>query len=167
MMPNIAVTPMTRELCRAYYRGFVSDPDVYMDMSAFRPFVYSDARADAYFDRQAEKQRLYFIVTEDGAPVGEVILKDLDPKNAACTLSIHLQNDRIKGRGVGTRAEQLALQHAFLTLHMDVVYADTVLKNTRSAHVLEKVGFRFLREDGMFRYYEMRKEDWFRRYPTR
>ena len=58
------------------------------------------------------------------------------------TLSIHLQNDTVKGKGYGTRAEQLAIQYAFEVLNMVAVNADTIIKNTRSQHVLEKVGFK-------------------------
>ena len=36
---------------------------------------------------------------------------------------------------------------------MVAVNADTIIKNTRSQHVLEKVGFHYVREEGGFRYY--------------
>ena len=42
---------------------------------------------------------------------------------------------------------------------MQTVYADAVCRNVRSQHVLEKVGFRFVREDGAFRYYECTKSN--------
>ena len=35
------------------------------------------------------------------------------------------------------------------------VNADTIRKNTRSQHVLEKVGFRFVGEDEAFKYYRI------------
>ena len=68
-------------------------------------------------------------------------------------LSIHLQNDSVKGHGYGTLAEKLALKYAFDVLGMSAVNADTVIKNTRSQHVLEKVGFKFTEEKDRFRYY--------------
>ena len=33
----------------------------------------------------------------------------------------------------------------------------TVMKNTRSQHVLEKAGFRFVGEDGTFKYYRIER----------
>ena len=36
---------------------------------------------------------------------------------------------------------------------MLAVNADAALKNTRSQHVLEKVGFEYVREDDTFKYY--------------
>ena len=34
-----------------------------------------------------------------------------------------------------------------------VLYADTILTNKRSQHVLEKIGFEFIKQEGDFRYY--------------
>lgn len=51
----------------------------------------------------------------------------------------------------------IALQNAFENMGMQEVNADTLLKNTRSQHVLEKVGFRYIREDNGYRYYRLAK----------
>ena len=148
---------MTRELCHKLYRGFQNDPDIYQDMTNFTPFVYREAWVDAYFDRQAAKQRIYLAILLDGEPIGEVLLKQIDREGSSCVLGIHLQNDTVKGKGYGTCAETLAVEYAFDRLGLATVYADTVRKNTRSQHVLEKVGFRFSHEDALFRYYEITK----------
>ena len=148
---------MTRELCHKLYRGFQNDPDIYHDMTKFTPFVYREAWVDAYFDRQAAKQRIYLAILLDGEPIGEVLLKQIDREGSSCVLGIHLQNDTVKGKGYGTCAETLAVEYAFDRLGLATVYADTVRKNTRSQHVLEKVGFRFSHEDALFRYYEITK----------
>ena len=68
-------------------------------------------------------------------------------------MGIHLQNDSVKEKGYGTQAERLVLQYAFEELGMVAVNADAALKNTRSQHVLEKVGFRYTHEDDTFKYY--------------
>ena len=70
-----------------------------------------------------------------------------------------MQNDSVKGKGYGTQAEKLAIKYAFEKLGMLAVNADAVLKNTRSQHVLEKVGFRFVKEGGIFRYYRVEQAD--------
>ena len=88
-----------------------------------------------------------------GKPIGELQLKRIDRQNKECTLSIHLQNDEVKGRGYGAAAERLALEYAFTVMGMAAVNADAVVKNTRSQHVLEKVGFKFVREENGFRFY--------------
>ena len=74
-------------------------------------------------------------------------------------MGIHLQNDAVKGKGYGTQAERLILQYAFEELGMVAVNADAALKNTRSQHVLEKVGFRYTHEDDTFKYYRCERVD--------
>ena len=73
-------------------------------------------------------------------------------------MGIHMRNDSVKGRGYGTWAEQMALKYAFDMLGMEAVNADAVLKNTRSQHVLEKAGFRFIRRDETHKYYRCERK---------
>ena len=150
---DIALTPMTRPLCHEYFQGFENDPDIFMDMSRFAPYEYTPEQVDRYFERQQAPDRVVFFAMLDGAPVGEVILKYIDRETRQCSLGMHLQNDRVKNRGIGTAAERLALDYAFDVLGMGTVNADAVPKYKRSQHVMEKVGFTFLREDETFRYY--------------
>ena len=150
---NITLTPMTRPLCHELYRGFENDPDTFMDMTRFAPYEYTEEKADHYFEEQQAPDRIVFMIMEDSHPVGEVKLKYIDHETKQCSLGIHLQNDRAKNRGVGTAAERLALDYAFNVLGMETVNADAVLKNKRSQHVLEKIGFVYVREDDTFRYY--------------
>lgn len=68
-----------------------------------------------------------------------------------------MQNESVKGKGFGTKAEKLALQYAFGQLGLQTVRADVLLKNKRSQHILEKVGFVEEREDDEFRYYQYKR----------
>ncbi len=153
----ITLEPMTREMCHEFYREFRNDPAIYMDMSRFAEFIYTSEWVDAYFDRQQEKKRLLFAVMAEGQMVGEVKLHSIDREKKECSLGIHLRNDSVKGKGYGTQAEQLAVQYAFDVLGIDAVNADAVLKNTRSQHVLEKAGFRYVRQDEAYKYYRIEK----------
>ena len=109
---------MTKELARQYYQDFEHDPVVFKDPSNFTPYVYSEARADAYFDKQIRLGREYLAILVESVPVGEIILKNIDLNYRCCTLSIHLQNDSVKEKGYGTQAEILALEYAFQNLKM-------------------------------------------------
>lgn len=129
-----------------------------MDTSRFRPYTYDPAAVDAYFDARQELTRVLLAVMHEGRPIGEVQLKHIDTEKKECPLGIHMRNDAVKGRCFGTEAERLAVAYTFGPLGMDTVPADTVLKNTRSQHVLEKVGFRFIREEGIFRYYRIDRD---------
>lgn len=148
---------MTRELCHQFYQRFENDPATFMDMSRFAPYQYDPARVDAYFDAQQDPARIVFMVMLDDAPVGEVKLKSIDCIKKECSLGIHMRDDPVKGKGYGTRAEQMAIHYAFNVLGMQAINADAVLKNTRSQHVLEKLGFQHTHSDDTFKFYHLEK----------
>ncbi len=152
-MEEISLSIMTGELCHELFKGWENDPAIYMDTDMFAPYQYDEAGVDRYFKSKCDPSRVLFAIMRDGKPIGELQLKKIDRQNRECTLSIHMQNDTVKGKGYGTRAEKLALQYAFDILGMAAVNADTITKNTRSQHVLEKVGFRFIGEKDGFMYY--------------
>lgn len=152
-MDKIVLYPMTRELCHQYYRKFENDPAIFTDMSLFGKYQYNRDKVDKYFDSQRKENRVVFIIVREDTPIGEIKLKDVDSVKRECSLGIHMLNDSVKGKGYGTYAERLALQHALDVLGMRAVNADTVKKNKRSQHVLEKVGFCYVGEDDIFKYY--------------
>lgn len=154
-MCTLKLKKMTRDLCHELYKNWENDPSIYGDMSAFSPYVYRTESVDEYFDAKNIPFRVLFAIMLDGIPIGELQLKYIDWLNLECTLSIHLQNDAVKGKGYGTQAERLAVQYAFNELEMKTIHADAILKNTRSQHVLEKVGFQLVGEDDAFKYYRI------------
>jgi RimJ/RimL family protein N-acetyltransferase len=108
-------------------------------------------------EEKMEPSRILFAIMLSDKPIGELQLKQIDMQIGECTLSIHMQNDSVKGKGYGTQAEITAVKYAFDTLGLIAVNADTIIKNTRSQHVLEKAGFNFIKEEGFFRYYRIEK----------
>lgn len=160
-MTELSLRPATLELMHVYFQGFENDPALFADMSRFTPFVYTPEWVEDYFSaRIARPDRRMLLVMLGGRPIGEVVLKEIDRDAKTCAMGIHLQNDSVKGKGYGTRAERLALDYAFEELGMESVFADCVLKNHRSRHVLEKVGFQFLRRDGGFDYFRCDRAQW-------
>lgn len=157
-MEQISLQLMTRELCHQIYKKWENDDSIYMDMGLFKTYIYDEEKVDKYFDAKQNPSRLLFAIMLGDNAIGELQLKQIDMKTKECTLSIHMQNDAAKGKGYGTRAEQLAIEYAFEKLGMKAVNADTVIKNIRSQHVLEKVGFQFVNEDGDFRFYRIERE---------
>ena len=156
-MQTVELKKMTRELCHELFKAWENDPSIYMDMSQFKPFCYHEAAVDRYFDAKSEPSRMMFAIMLGDRPIGELQLKQIDREKAECTLSIHMQNDTVNGKGFGTQAEWKAVNYAFDELGMVAVNVDTITKNTRSQHVLEKVGFQFVRSDGNFKYYRIER----------
>ncbi len=150
---KITLQIMSREQCHELYKGWENNSAIYMDMSLFSRYQYDAAAVDRYYDAKQVPSRILFAIMKEGKPIGELQLKQIDLQKKACALSIHMQNDAVKGCGYGSAAERLALKYAFTVMGMVSVNADTVIKNTRSQHVLEKVGFKFLRGENGFRFY--------------
>ena len=152
-MNDISLCIMTRELCHQFLREHEADPAMYEDESLFRPYVYSEEAADSFYERKQVPGRLELAAMMDGRTIGHVQLKNIDKEKRECEFGFHMQNDSVKGLGYGTQIARLALEYAFEHLDIDTVYAYTIPKNTRSQHVLEKVGFRYVNEENGFKYY--------------
>ena len=154
---------MTREYIHELFQGFVYDPDIFQDMALYektRNSVYDPHKVDALFDKHSrEEDRRSFAVLLGERVIGQVDLKHIDPEERTCELSIHLKSDAVKNRGFGTRAEQLAIDYAFDTLGMERILADSVEKNHRSQHVLEKLGFTLVRQEDGFKYYRLSRTE--------
>ena len=153
-MSTVSIQPMTREMCHEFYKGFQNDPAI----GHYYEYVYTPEIADNYFDKNNSHDRKLFAILLDGQVIGECKLKNLDFEKQECTMGIHLQNDSFKGKGYGTYAERLILCYAFEELGMAAVNADAARKNTRSQHVLQKVGFTFTHADDAFLYYRCDRE---------
>ena len=150
---NICLCEMNQTLARRYFQRFVVDPALFLDDQPYQPYEYTAEKADAVVERNRQMGRVYLAVTLGDEPIGEVILKKINWEQKHCTMGITLRSDEFKNRGYGTTAEILALQYAFNQMEMETVFADAILKNTRSRHVLEKVGFTETHRDAAFAYY--------------
>ena len=157
----LELVQMTRERMHEYFRSFVPDPDLFMDEVLVRPYRYDSDRVDAFYDkRQARTDAVSFAILLDGAVVGEVGLKHIDRAKGECELSIHLTNDSVKNRGIGTEAERRMLCYAFCDLGIETVLAGCTLKNSRSRHILEKLGFCLVEQDGAFLYFALSRKEY-------
>ncbi len=156
--PNgIRLVPMTAEMYHRYFMEYENDPDLFPDRAQFVPYTYSREKTDRYIQRLAGLNRIGLAVVCGGEIVGEIVIKNIEERKCA-TLSVSLKNARWKDRGIGTQAEKLAVRYVFGELDIPVLYADSIRTNTRSQRVLEKAGFRFIREDGDFRYYRIDRD---------
>ena len=118
---NVSLGRVTRKRMHEYYKNFVSDPDIFMDMSKYFEYQYSPERIDRYWEtRKKTKDRKDFFVLLESEVIGELALKHIDFEKKECELSIHLQNDSVKNKGYGSAAERLALAYAFENLGMEI-----------------------------------------------
>ena len=73
----------------------------------------------------------------EGQVIGDIYLKQINYVSQTCEMGFHIVYDSYKGKGYGTQAEKILLAYAFNELNTNAVYADTLVKNERSMHVLK------------------------------
>lgn len=152
MNSNVYLLPMTAEMYHEYFKEYQNDLDLYIDKNAYTPYIYDEEKVNRYIQKQIDLNRKPFAIMCSREMVGELIIKNIEEHKCA-TMGIAMKNAKYKDRGFGTKAEQLAIEYVFHELDIPVLYADSILSNTRSQHVLEKVGFRLIKEEGDFKYY--------------
>ena len=147
---KIVLIPMTSQLYHIERKNYIADP-----MMCETPYIYTPEIAQKDFERKANNcNRVWFAILLDDIVIGDVYLKNIDLQKGSGTLSIVLIQNCYKEKGYGTAVERTVLEYGFKELGLSVIYADVVLRNTRSQHVLEKIGFEYLHEDSFFKYYK-------------
>jgi len=151
---SIKLIPMTSELYHKERMNYIADP-----MMCDIPYVYDKENAQKVFDKKInDKKRRWFAIVQNTDVIGDVYYKNINFEKKSGVLSIALKQDIHKGKGYGTAIERKILEYGVNQLGLRIVYADAVLRNTRSQHVLEKVGFKYITEDSDFKYYEYIKK---------
>lgn len=150
---NISLETYTKERCHEFWSKYITDYDMWEE-----DYVYDKEKVDKYYEiKVTDKSRRFFAVCHNGKTVGEIQLKYIDFKRKCGTMSIHFSNDAYKNHGWGTEAEQLMIKYGFEKLGLNTIYADTVHRNKRSQHVLEKNGFIHKYDDDILCYYELKR----------
>ena len=146
----------TKELWHEFDRNYVLDP--MMDQGAY---VYDfELSEKSYHLRADDKSRLYFAIMHGEKVIGRIYLKHMDNDKMSVDFGIALINDSLKGQGFGTEAVKLLIGYVFNELGFKTITAGSVIRNARSQHILEKIGFIFTHEDSDFKYYKMESKDY-------
>ena len=154
MNTGVYLLPMTADMYHAYFKEYQNDLDLYIDKTAYTPYIYDKDKVDRYIRRQQDLNRKVLAIMVGDEIVGEIVIKNIIAQQSA-TMGLALKNTKYKDRGFGTQAERLAIQYVFNELDIPVLFADSILSNTRSQHVLEKVGFQYISKDNNFKYYRI------------
>ncbi|NUP69325.1 MAG: GNAT family N-acetyltransferase [Nonomuraea sp.] len=120
--------------------ALVADPEV-ARLTGSHGEVDPEAARQWYATRGEHADRLDLAIMADGTYVGEVVLNELDRHNLSCNLRIALIGSRVFGKGYGTEAIELVLDHAFTTTPLHRISLGVFSFNERARHVYKKVGF--------------------------
>ena len=93
MNKKICLYRTTKTSARRYFRGYVNDPNLFLDDQEYYPYVYDEHKVDSVVDRYQKMGRVYFTVMLDNEPIGDIVLKNIDNSKKHCTLSISLKSD--------------------------------------------------------------------------
>ena len=146
----VTLRPIRAEDADAIDRIIREDPEV----ARLTGSVHSSAEAadpptmpiermrEVYGEWAVADDRLVLAVVDNasGDVVGEVVLAGWDEANRACwfrTLIGHAG----RGRGLGTEATRLVVDHGFRVLGVHRISLEVYAFNPRARHVYEKVGF--------------------------
>lgn len=144
------LVPYTIERCHAFFKEYIADPAM-----TYEIYTYDKEKVNRYFQNKVlDSSRLFFAICYNNKTIGEIQIKRINAEKLCGTLSAHLINDAYKGKGYGTEAQQLLIDHAINALGLKTIYADAVDRNHRSKHILEKLGFEHLYDDDTLAYYK-------------
>lgn len=95
-----------------------------------------------YSTRAEQEDRLDLAIVDrtTGGVVGEVVLNEWEPDNACCNFRT-LIGPAGRGRGLGTEATRLIVDHGFRVLGLHRIQLEVYSFNPRARRVYEQVGF--------------------------
>ena len=135
----VTLRPVRAEHAEGLYE-LVSDPEV-RRLTGSHGEIDREASRRWCATRATQADRLDLAIMADGGYVGEVVLNELDLGNLSCNLRIALIGSRVFGKGYGTEAVTLVLDHAFGTTALHRISLEVHAFNDRARHVYKKVGF--------------------------
>lgn len=135
---------------RLAVRRWMADPDVIRftvlvpgpEYSPVRP--YPPAAADRYLRTlMGERTRRSFAILVDDRHVGNVGLKELDLARGTAECFIEIGESDVRGLGVGRRAMELLLEHAFVELDLDEITLGVFEFNQPARALYHRLGFAY------------------------
>ena len=122
-----------------------NDPELISYLGA--PFRYinketDDAWFQSYQKSRSSQVRCAIVTERSQNAIGFVNLTDIDPVSLSCEFHILIGESSRRGKGIGTEATRLMLEHAFGNLNMHRVWLKVLQQNKRAIKVYENLGFK-------------------------
>ncbi len=140
---RISLRPLTGADAAAFV-SWVNDPEVTRTLAIGARVM--DVRAEEVFiektNASAHAVLFGIVVRETDQLIGSTGLDQIDFRNQSASFSIMIGEKSVWGKGYGTEATALVVQHAFRELHLNRVQLHVYEYNLGAIRVYEKVGFR-------------------------
>ena len=148
MNMNVSIRPIT-EADTPKIVKWRNTPSV-VEHFIYRTPLTEEAHLNWFHNRVQTGDVAQFMITdtETGEEVGSVYLRDIDRDNRKCEYGIFIGEDSCRGKGIGSRAAQLALEYAFEELGMNRVFLRGFADNEIAINSYKNAGFQV---EGTFR----------------
>jgi UDP-4-amino-4,6-dideoxy-N-acetyl-beta-L-altrosamine N-acetyltransferase len=103
--------------------------------------ISPDEHARWFAQAVAASDRAYWIIEDDGAPVGLANLAGIDQGRRRCEWAFYLGEAGTRGRGVGAAVELVVLEHVFNDLGLHKLWCEVLLDNKGVWRMHESFGF--------------------------
>ena len=139
--PTVRLEPLTPAVLEDYRRA-MDDPEVTRLTGTHARFSPADVEAWLRTRRAHHDRADWAIVrASDSAFLGEAVLNDLDPDDGSASYRVWLTGPEVFGRGYGTEATRLVVDHAFDDVGLHRISLEVYEHNPRARRVYEKCGF--------------------------
>ena len=90
----------------------------------------------------AAPDRRYWIIEDDGAPVGLANVTGIDRRRRRCEWAYYLGEAGVRGRGVGAAVEFIVIDHVFSALGLHKLWCEVLEENAAVWRLHESFGFK-------------------------
>jgi RimJ/RimL family protein N-acetyltransferase len=166
--PTLYLRPLEKTDA-ALVMGWLNDPEVNRTLQTCFPINL--AFEEAFIEKASpDDLRLVVVIRASDKPIGVVGLHEPDARNRHAGFGIAIGAKEDWGKGYGTEATRIVVQHAFATLNLNRVWLKVYENNPHGLRAYENVGFKkegVLRQDNFRegRYWDtiimgLLREDW-------
>jgi RimJ/RimL family protein N-acetyltransferase len=131
---------------------FKNDVLMSENKESFKEYFYDKKNIDLYVDTKKAKGYVLLAITYKDEVIGEIRFKNIS--NESAELGIVLKNDEYKNKGLGSYSLSKSIDYAKEVLRLKKILVSILPNNTRSIHVFEKIGFKEIKEDNNFIWFE-------------
>lgn len=105
---------------------------------------FTKDQVQRYFEAKSQdSSRLFQLIALKSSDevIGDIELQDINGFNRSAQLRIAIDTSQHQGKGYGTEAILLMLEHAFGVMNLHRIELNVYSFNERAIHVYEKIGF--------------------------
>jgi|SRR5581483_6054711 len=138
---HVVLAPLT-ESDVPLLHDWINDRELVLWNAPYKPV--SSAQHRAWFDALAQRRDLAIFgvrLLDGGRLIGSCQLHSIDPIHRSAELQIRIGAPDQRGKGYGTEATRLLLEHAFKDLNLHRVSLHVFATNARAVRAYEKAGF--------------------------